>query len=113
MSSPIVRQQIDQINAAQARKDAASGRRSNMAGSAPATMAAAGGVINDYLKGFSPYYSKPDAATLAQMYSGSMPALTMGNQGNAPFYSAAGSIMSENRLNDLITEALAKQRGEA
>lgn len=97
-SSPIVKNQVDQINEAQRRIDAKAGRRSNLAGSAPATLAASAQVAQKYIDSLqnpaganiNPYSGGLDAALAAQMQG-----LKYGAQGNSPYFSAAGKTYND------------------
>jgi hypothetical protein len=97
-SVAIVRDQLNAIQDAQNRKDAAAGRRSNMIGSAPAVLGAQGKVINDYLQNMAQFRIQPNAAGLSSLYgqgnSQLMDALKGGDIGG--LMAAIAKILQEN-----------------
>jgi hypothetical protein len=106
-ASPMVASQVQGIADAQARKDAAAGRRSNAVGSAPQVLAAQAGVAQNYmnsLMGPAGAGINPAASALAQLYTGSAQA---GAQGNSPYFSALGSITQQNTTDRQMQELLA------
>lgn len=110
-SSPMVRAQVDQIQQAQDRKDAAAGRRSNSVGSAPAVLAAQGKVAQDYMQGlYQPAGANinPAQSQLAELYKMSAQA---GTQGMSPLFSAYGSMSQQDQAaqqQQKLLEALIK-----
>jgi len=85
----IVQDQVANIDSMQARKDAAAGRRSNMATSAPAMLAAKADAAYKYQQGLMNAAGaniNPYSGGLEQLAS----ALKYGAQGNSPYMSALG-----------------------
>jgi hypothetical protein len=101
-SAPIVANQVNQIADAQARKDAAAGRRSNSAGSAPAVLAAQAKVAQDYINSL---YT-PSGANIAPQGSAILSALMQGNNADvngylSPIMSALGYGQKQMTLDDI------------
>lgn len=108
-SAPIVRDQVAQIQKAQAIKDAAAGRRSNQATSNPAMLAAQAQIAQDYMKSL---YT-PAGANIAPQDGGGLQALMQGNNANvqgyiSPIMSALGMNAQTNSNNQSQQELLSK-----
>lgn len=108
-SSPIVRDQVAQIQKAQAIKDAAAGRRSNQATSNPAMLAAQAQVAQDYIKSL---YT-PAGANIGPQDGGTLAArIQASNAGThgyiSPLLSALGMNTQTNTNNQSQQEILAK-----
>lgn len=108
----IVKNQVDQIAQAQARKDAAAGRRSNMATSSPAMLAAQAQVAQNYINSLmTPAGANiaPQSAGLQQLAEASK----YGTQGYiSPLLSALGMGQQQNSNTaalDLLKAALTKK----
>lgn len=114
-SAPIVKNQVDQIALAQARKDAAAGRRSNSATSDPAMLAAQAKVAQDYINSL---YT-PAGAGINPNSSAALSLLEKGTNADvngyiSPLMSALGYGTQQNSNTaalDAIKQALAKQGG--
>lgn len=96
-SSKIVSDQVNQMKAAQARKDAAAGRRSNTAYSSPALLAASADAAMKYQNqlgqqaGAGQFMGQSGLNELVQ-------GLKYGAQGNSPYFSAAGYGANANNI---------------
>lgn len=80
----IVRDQVNQIAQAQARKDAAAGRRSNMATTSPAMLAAQAAVAQNYMNSLM----QPAGAGIAPQGGAALQALMPGAMANAQGYTS-------------------------
>jgi len=95
--SKIVSDQVNQMKAAQARKDAAAGRRSNTAYSSPAMLAASADAAMKYQNqlgqqaGAGQFMGQSGLNELVQ-------GLKYGAQGNSPYFSAAGYGANANNI---------------
>lgn len=108
-SAPIVRDQVAQIQKAQAIKDAAAGRRSNQATSNPAMLAAQAQVAQEYIKSL---YT-PAGANIGPQDGGSLEAMLQANKSNtngyiSPIMSALGMNSQTNSNSTAMAEALQK-----
>lgn len=106
-SQPMVRDQVAQIQRAQAMKDAAAGRRSNSATSSPAMLAAQAQVAQNYMNSLM----QPAGAGISPNASG-LEALLQGNNANingyaSPILSALGYNQQTNS-NQAQLDALKK-----
>lgn len=111
-SVPMIAQNLQAIQSAQDRKDAAAGRRSNQVGSAPAVLAAQNQSVMDYIKtmaGPAGANINPSSSTYAQLLRDSAMA---GGQGDSAIYSALSNIL-QGRQNgaeiDKVLEALTRR----
>ena len=110
-SAPIVRNQVQQMQQAQAIKDAAAGRRSNQATSNPALMAAQAQVAQKYMDSlYTPSGANiaPNASGLAELMQGNNAAI---NGYASPIMSALGYNSGSNNNQDQmqqIVDALAR-----
>jgi hypothetical protein len=107
-SSPIVRNQINEIQRQQNIKDAAAGRRSNMIGSAPGVMAAQAKVAQDYLtQMLNAGGSKidPAAKEIAALQTGAANAGVNGYL--SPMSSALGNMGQSYQNEDTLGQILA------
>lgn len=107
---PIVKAQVDQLARAQAIKDAAAGRRSNTATSAPALIAEQAKVAQNYINSL---YNPAGAGMTAGM--GGLEALLQANKAGvngyvSPLMSAVGYNSGGAKLQELI-DALTKAKG--
>lgn len=102
-SSPIVRDQVAQIQRAQAIKDAKAGRRSNQATSNPAMLAAQAQVAQDYIKSL---YT-PAGANIGPQDGGALRAMMEASNANtngyiSPLLSAIQKNQTYQELMDLL-----------
>jgi hypothetical protein len=110
-SAPIVRNQVQQMQQAQAIKDAAAGRRSNQATSNPALMAAQAQVAQKYMDSlYQPAGANisPNASGLSELMQGNNAAI---NGYASPLMSALGYNSGSNQNSaqmQAIVDALAK-----
>lgn len=109
---PIVKAQTDALMQAQARKDAAAGRRSNMATSMPQLLASQAGIAQNYIDKLQ----GPAGANIQPGYpglnnntdvSGTLQALLQGSKANtqgyaSPIFGAIGQHTQNSYLNDLL-----------
>lgn len=108
-SSPIVSAQVNQLQRAQAIKDAAAGRRSNSATSNPATLAAMAQVAQNYMNSLQ----TPAGANISPNYSGyasaAGQAINSGVNGyTSPLANALGYSQQTSNNSDQLLQALAK-----
>ena len=114
-SSPIVAQQVAALQAAQSRKDAAAGRRSNVVGSAPQVMGASAKIAQDYINSLqrpAGAYIDPNSNALATLFQN---AAKYGTSGYiSPMMSALGSIFQQGGQEDSVAKMmqLMQQQGQ-
>lgn len=103
-SSPIVRAQVEQLQRAQAAKDAADGRRSNTATSNPAMLAAQAQIAQNYINSLM----QPAGANISpSSLSSLLQTQTQGaNSGINGFISPAITAMQRNNQEDLLQKLL-------
>ena len=103
-SQPMVRNQVDALQQAQAIKDAAAGRRSNSMTSAPALLAAQAQVAQNYMNSLQ----NPAGAGIAPNMSNYMQAQTGAiNAGANGFLSPLASAVGYNQQNGINADSLA------
>jgi hypothetical protein len=105
-SSPIVRAQVEQLQRAQAAKDAAAGRRSNSATSSPAILAAQAQIAQNYINSLmQPAGANISPSGLSSLLQTQQQGINSGINGFvSPLLSAAGyATGNNNTANDLAT----------